>query len=160
MLATEINPLTLPSVPLVDRRQLPDASGIYFVLSSDDKVQYIGRSVNLQQRWIQHHRLSHLAKLSGVRLAWLEVSDASLLPEIEQALIQWFNPPMNGSSVGTKKPRVVVCMDGELVRQIRVLAAMEGHSVSSYLESLAKREVEQARKKGVRFDLLSGSKNA
>ncbi len=57
-------------------------------------------------------------------------------------------------TLATDKTKVSSYMDGELVRQIRVLAAMEGHSVSSYLESLAKREVEQAKKKGVRFDLI------
>lgn len=57
-------------------------------------------------------------------------------------------------TLATDKTKVSSYMDGELVRQIRVLAAMEGHSVSSYLESLAKREVEQAKKKGVRFDLM------
>lgn len=60
-------------------------------------------------------------------------------------------------TLATDKTKVSSYMDGELVRQIRVLAAMEGHSVSSYLESLAKGEVERAREKGVRFDLLKGA---
>ena len=62
-------------------------------------------------------------------------------------------------TLATDKTKVSSYMDGELVRQIRVLAAMEGHSVSGYLESLAKREVEQAKQKGVRFDLLKSGKN-
>lgn len=60
--------------------------------------------------------------------------------------------------LATDKTKVSSYMDGELVRQIRVLAAMEGRSVSGYLESLAKREVERAKEKGVRFDLIGGSK--
>ena len=62
-------------------------------------------------------------------------------------------------TLATDKTKVSSYMDSDLVRQIRVLAAMEGHSISSYLESLAKREVEQARAKGVRFDLLKSGKN-
>lgn len=62
-------------------------------------------------------------------------------------------------TLATDKMKVSSYMDGELVRQIRVLAAMEGYSVSAYLESLAKREVEQAKKKGVRFDLLKDAGN-
>ena len=62
-------------------------------------------------------------------------------------------------TLATDKMKVSSYMDGELVRQIRVLAAMEGHSVSAYQESLAKREVEQAKKKGVRFDLLKDAGN-
>lgn len=61
-------------------------------------------------------------------------------------------------TLATDKTKVSSYMDGELVRQIRVLAAMEGHSVSGYLESLAKREVERAKEKGVRFDLLRSGK--
>lgn len=60
-------------------------------------------------------------------------------------------------TLATDKTKVSSYMDGELVRQIRVLAAMEGHSVSGYLEFLAKREVERARVEGVRFDLLKGA---
>lgn len=62
-------------------------------------------------------------------------------------------------TLATNKTKVSSYMDGELVRQIRVLAAMEGQSVSGYLESLAKREVDRAKEKGVRFNLLGGSNN-
>lgn len=61
-------------------------------------------------------------------------------------------------TLATDKTKVSSYMDQELVRQIRVLAAMEGHSISGYLESLAKREVECAKERGVRFDLLRSTK--
>ncbi len=61
-------------------------------------------------------------------------------------------------TLATDKMKVSSYMDDELVRQIRVLAAMEGKSLSGYLESLAKKEVEQAKKKGVRFDLIWSGK--
>lgn len=57
-------------------------------------------------------------------------------------------------TLATDKAKVSSYMDIELVHQVRLLAAMEGCSMSSYLESLAKREVERARAKGVRFDLM------
>lgn len=47
-------------------------------------------------------------------------------------------------------------MDPELVRQLRVLAAMEGLSMSAYLELLAKREVERAKRRGIRLDFSKG----
>ncbi len=40
----------LPSVPLDERRELPDTSAIYFVLAGDT-VLYVGQSVSLRQRW-------------------------------------------------------------------------------------------------------------
>jgi hypothetical protein len=49
------------------------------------------------------------------------------------------------------KTKVSTYMNKEIVRKLRVLAAMDGQSVSGYLESLAKREIEQAQSKGIKF---------
>jgi len=45
-----ITPAALPSLPLDERRALPDTAAIYFVLAGD-VVLYIGQSVNMRQRW-------------------------------------------------------------------------------------------------------------
>ncbi len=86
----------LPSVALCDRTTLPPVPAIYFALDSLGNMQYVGRSVNLQQRWTRHHRQCYLENMDGVRIAWLTVNAPELLPEIEAALIEWFNPPLNG----------------------------------------------------------------
>lgn len=92
----EINPLTLPSLPLVERSQLPNCPAIYFVMQSDC-VLYIGKSVNLVQRWVAHHKWYQLIKLDGtVKIAWLECTDEALLTQIETALIKQFKPELNG----------------------------------------------------------------
>ncbi len=54
-------------------------------------------------------------------------------------------------TVATDKTKVSSYMDQELVRKLRVLAAIEGQSISSYLESLARREIRQAQSKGIKF---------
>ena len=84
---------TLPSVLLKNRLMLPKISGIYFAMSNGT-VQYIGRSTNLYQRWAAHHRYSDLHPDSHI--AWIEISNVHLLPEIEKALIAWFKPQLNG----------------------------------------------------------------
>ena len=96
-----INPKTinlnqLPSIPLEARKKLPEISGIYFAIDSQGFIQYIGRSVNIQRRWLNHHRQPNLEQQQGIKIAWLEISDHSLLPEIEKALIEYFKPPLNG----------------------------------------------------------------
>ena len=53
----------------------------------------------MNQRWIQHHRWQQLKKIQGIRIAWLEVNDTELLPELEKSLICWFNPPLNQAPV-------------------------------------------------------------
>jgi hypothetical protein len=83
---------SLPSMLLSDRSQLPKISCVYFAISSGN-IQYIGRSVNLHSRWTGHHRTNCLATDSHI--AWIEVSNLDLLPEIEAALIYWFKPPLN-----------------------------------------------------------------
>jgi len=88
-------PLNLPSVPLLERHNLPSCQSIYFVLE-DGQVLYIGRTVNLNQRWAVHHILPQLKMRKGeVRIAWLECSVAELLPEIETGLIEHFQPLLN-----------------------------------------------------------------
>lgn len=96
-----VNPLALPSVPLEQRSLLPTTSCIYFAIDSQEDIQYIGRSVNAQQRWMQHHRYAQLNLIGGVRIAYLQV-DADLLTEVELALIEWFKPPLNRSRVSSR----------------------------------------------------------
>ncbi len=93
-----IAPTTLPALPLDDRRNLPDAPAIYFVMSGDT-VLYVGQSVNLRQRWVAHHRLAQLNEHGGCRVAWMTVDDAGLLDELEQACIEHFSPMLNSSPV-------------------------------------------------------------
>jgi hypothetical protein len=76
-----INLSKLPAVSLAERKQLPQTAGIYFVINSLETVQYIGRSTNLRKRWLQHHCQGYLA--NGGRIAYLEVSEATLLPKID-----------------------------------------------------------------------------
>lgn len=90
-----VNPLNLPSVTLSDRQLLPEMPAIYFVIDQDGRVQYIGKSVNLANRWYVHHKSQDAHSLKGARIAWLAVSNCRLLTGIEQALINHFNPPLN-----------------------------------------------------------------
>lgn len=100
MNVAEIDPLTLPSLPLGERSQLPNCPAIYFVLTGDCVV-YIGRTVNLKNRWTSHRVMSFVQKQDNARLAWLECNDASLLPEIETALLNHFQPSLNVRNIGT-----------------------------------------------------------
>ncbi|WP_416212685.1 GIY-YIG nuclease family protein [Nostoc sp. DedQUE04] len=97
-----IDPLALPSVSLQERSQLPARSCIYFAIDSQGVVQYIGRTVNLKNRWSSHHCYGHLKRIGNVRIAYIEVSDHNLLAEIENALISHFNPPLNTFQLWSK----------------------------------------------------------
>lgn len=91
---------TLPYVPLCKEPPLPLGAGIYFALSAEGTVVYIGRGESLRQRWRKaHHRRKELEELGGVRLAWLLVDDPTLLADVEAALIAYFEPPLNGAPI-------------------------------------------------------------
>lgn len=52
------------------------------------------------------------------------------------------------SSVPTKNPRIVVYLTKELKADLESLAEKRNRSVSNLLETLAKEEVEQAKRRG------------
>lgn len=101
-----INLESLPSVELESKSksELPEQSAIYFAIDSQGTIQYIGRSSNLKNRWINHHRFNQLKSLGGVRIAYL-FSDSDLLPKVEKALIDWFKPILNNSDSPEKRKR-------------------------------------------------------
>jgi hypothetical protein len=139
MNVAEINPLGLPSLPLAERRNLPDCPAIYLVLEGTS-VLYIGRTEDLQQRWVAHHRYSQLKNNGSARIAWLECTESELLPAIESALIELFCPPLNGSPLeGYVRGRVP-----ESVRaRFKASCALQGRDMSEVLEELIKRWLEE-----------------
>ncbi len=124
--ARSINPLTLPSLPLTARRDLPDTPAIYFALASDSTVLYIGKARRLSARWhsTAHHRHTQLSAYSDIRIAWLSVSDAGLLDGIERACIEHFQPPLNGSP--SPSPVLMLRLPPDLYRQVRDFAGGYG----------------------------------
>lgn len=92
---SQINPLTLPSLPLTERQKLPKLAAVYFAIGLSGEILYIGRSRNLANRWSVHHRYLELKTIGNVRIAWLHCSNELLLPDIEEALIKHFLPPLN-----------------------------------------------------------------
>lgn len=90
-----INLDSLPWLPLEEKAAFPKRPSIYFAIDSLGNVQYIGRAVNVKQRWVQHHKYSDLKSIGDIKIAYLFVDSHELLAEIETALIQWFRPPLN-----------------------------------------------------------------
>lgn len=85
----------LPWVPLSATAGFPAQPGIYFAIDPQNNIQYIGRSKDVRGRWKNHHRFEDLQAIGGVRISYLFIEAVDLLPEMEMALISWFNPPLN-----------------------------------------------------------------
>lgn len=58
---SEINPLSLPSVSLLDRKKLFRWQGVYFVIQDEQEILYIGQSPLIKNRWNQHQCLKLLS---------------------------------------------------------------------------------------------------
>lgn len=88
---------TLPKLLLADKRLLPTCSAVYFVIQGD-AVLYIGKAINLVQRWRNHQRWYQLKdrEINGtIYIAWLECDEAKSLEVIETAMINLLNPALN-----------------------------------------------------------------
>jgi hypothetical protein len=81
---------------VMERKHLPEVRCIYFVLSPEGAVLYIGQTSNLRRRWIAHHRFANLADCQEVRIVWMATDDADIA-SVERALIERYHPSMNGA---------------------------------------------------------------
>lgn len=68
---SDINLNSLPRLPLEEKTAFPKRSAIYFAIDSLDTVQYIGRAVNVRNRWGSHHRYNELSAIGNVKIAYL-----------------------------------------------------------------------------------------
>lgn len=83
---------------------LPKAPGVYLFTSCDldminrtkrETVLYVGRSVNLRQRCSSHEVLRVLRDRFHYVRTFFRLHDSGILPQIEKALIAYFNPCYN-----------------------------------------------------------------
>ena len=98
-----INIFELPSLSLVDKDRLPNCAAIYFVSDSKNQIIYIGRTVNLVERWKAHHRFNQLKRFNRknpINISWLTCSsDIENLSNLENEFIKLYKPPLNWSKV-------------------------------------------------------------
>lgn len=99
-----IDPNSLPYLPFESKNKLPKIMAIYFVLDGEDVI-YVGRSVNLKERWL-NHSLAPALELQNIRIAWLAIENPLHLG-FEFYFIERFNPKLNVMvSGGLKDDRI------------------------------------------------------
>lgn len=145
----------LPSVP-VDRKALktlPETSGVYFVVDKSNKILYIGKSVNLRQRWIFHHRFHMANQISECRVFFFETPKDVSIDSLEESLIDIFRPEWNGKEIDKEhlprhlKSDVLVARVSPKVKKLaEMMAKMENRNLSNFIETLI---LEKARKAGL-----------
>ncbi len=87
MLLKDFKLSELPSVYLLEKNNLPNCVGIYFVSDSKGQVLYIGRTVNLVEQWREHHRFPQLKRFNRknrISISWMTCkNDRNTLSSLE-----------------------------------------------------------------------------
>lgn len=84
-------------VILDKRRFLPKCSGVYFIVS-DDRIFYIGKSVDIRSRVVHgHHKFNQFVELSNPSIFWVE-APKDKLSDLERKYIRQFAPPLNDAN--------------------------------------------------------------
>lgn len=134
---------SLPWLPLTEKAAFPKQAAIYFAIDSQGCVQYIGRSVNVRARWGNHHKFNQLDAIGNVKIAYLFVDLPELLPQIETALIEYFQPPLNIiSGVLPKKSNTkqikysILFLSPEMIKKLRLQSVLREISMSELAEMI------------------------
>ncbi|MEP6686683.1 MAG: GIY-YIG nuclease family protein, partial [Verrucomicrobiota bacterium] len=78
----------------MERKQLPEAAGIYIV-RQDAIALYVGRASNFRTRWRNHHRFGDIAEVQGdIRIYYLEMPHVDAV-RLESDYIKALNPTLN-----------------------------------------------------------------
>ncbi|TAE59714.1 MAG: GIY-YIG nuclease family protein [Nostocales cyanobacterium] len=115
----------LPFVYLLDRDRLPNCAAIYFVSDSKGQIVYIGRTINLLERWKAHHRFNQFKRLNRknrLNIIWLTCkADIETLSMLEIELINLYKPPLNWTKV-VKPIRKITPAETALQQSLQQLA--------------------------------------
>lgn len=109
-------------------RDIPQAPGVYFFYSAEGELIYIGKSINLRKRLIQHaqgsDRKSQKIQQQTARIEY-ELTGSDLIAELhEEDLIKQHQPRINRMLRRTKMPWAIVLyqVGGYLSLQVEVIS--------------------------------------
>ncbi len=103
-----INIHSLPSLKIPERYNLPEIGAVYFVLSENNDVEYIGKAKNLRKRWRSHECCMNLDSPKTCRVSWIAIDGENERIEFERRLIHKFNPKNNVHSTIKTPPLKVI----------------------------------------------------
>lgn len=115
-----------------NKLRLPKISAVYFI-TYDDKIIYVGQTVNLRYRLDTHHHASEFVKLQDKLIVfWLALDKDSLI-EAEKVLIDLLDPDLNiKRDNGPSIPVRVFSEDEPTLRLLRSRLSVEhGREITS-----------------------------
>jgi hypothetical protein len=89
-----VDPYLLPSLPLSRRDVFPPVAAVYFFISEDGRILYVGETANLSIRCGSHPSYNAAIEIdSHARIHWIERRSGRQTFEV--ACIKRFRPPLN-----------------------------------------------------------------
>jgi hypothetical protein len=133
-----IDPFTLPSVLLLERKDLPKSSGIYFLLHKERKeIIYVGKAKNFYLRWQNHQRwyqFKDRPDAAKIVIAWWECKQLESLLYLENLLIRHFKPSLN-LTAGRKPKSISEGRNDELLDTRRKKELLELLQINKLIDS-------------------------
>lgn len=142
------SPLFLPSVTWENRRSLPSESGVYFALSKNCEVLYVGATADLKARWRGHHRENDLRAMECASIAYY-LCPKQDLSETEQSMITHLSPKLNphgGHPYIDRRHKALgitrsIVFPRQLYTKLELLAGFQERTVSSLIVDAVRRTV-------------------
>lgn len=120
-------------LPINSRKSFPEISVIYFVWTGETLL-YIGKTVNLRNRFKQHHRLSEfLDNDAPVYITWFPTTEENLTA-YEDSFLEEFETELNKST--TRKTENLIRLTPEAKQILVDLSTQYGLSLSNTVEKL------------------------
>lgn len=141
----ELNIATLPSLPFSDRAKLPTIGAVYIICGADQRVLYVGATLQLRDRLKSHHRRKQFGSIEHVSIAWIEEDHPKRRLKMEAELIKQLDPKLNRNSVPLTADSLVnltALVTLDTFWAVKRLAEQEERTVSNF----TKRLIEQALK--------------
>jgi Arc-like DNA binding dprotein len=134
----------LPSVAFRDRGKLSNQSALYFVVDANTQsVIYVGQTISLMRRWMDHHLLKTLKSYANVRICWLAL-DALLLSTSEDLAITHWRPPLNRQwKECARMPKaayekILIRVPSDMMAQLKDRSVREDRSINGELIHLVR----------------------
>lgn len=93
----------------VTASEMPASAGIYAAFARDGELLYIGQSLNLRRRWLNHHRQDLMAA-GMAELRWTSCQSRDV-HELEALLINALRPSLNRTVPAVREPNLHDCSE-------------------------------------------------
>jgi DNA-binding XRE family transcriptional regulator len=116
----------LPSMAFTEMSHLPNERSVYFALTSDGTVLYVGQTESLSRRWLSHSKKEDLASVGCSKIAWMK-SEGDI-KTLESAFVKRFRPSLNKGEKQSK--RQVGMILGTVIQKYRVASDLTLRDIS------------------------------